>query len=178
MILRKSIIILALLAAAYVTTGCGVIQSMRENCNGSDICEYFLGRDRTATDAEQDRALQAHIDSTATVLNALIQSALTLEAQYGQSEAAISALQAQINLQQLTLAQLSTGLRVIDLIDPCGDGPGYDEVLVRMSNGDLVAYFEQGSNRFLTVLTRNAYYRTTDAQGCNFYLGAAGTVSW
>lgn len=56
---------------------------------------------------------------------------------------------------------------VIEIVDPCGDGAGFDEILLVLSSGEIVAYFESGGNRFLTVLV-NGNYRTTDAQACNF----------
>jgi len=57
---------------------------------------------------------------------------------------------------------------ILEIIDPCGDNPGqFDEVLFRLSSGEVVAYFEQGSKRFLTVLNPGNY-RTTDTQNCNF----------
>lgn len=56
---------------------------------------------------------------------------------------------------------------IVGVIDPCGDGPGFDEILLQMQNGQLVAYFETGGNRFLSLLS-NGNYRTTDQQSCNF----------
>lgn len=64
----------------------------------------------------------------------------------------------------------------VELLDPCGNGPGFDEVLVRMKSGKVVAYFESGSNRFLSVLTPNQQYRTTDGTNCNFRVDAQGNL--
>lgn len=66
---------------------------------------------------------------------------------------------------------------VAELIDPCGDGPGYDEVLIRYDSGELVAYFESGGKRFLSVIGEGSYV-TTDQQACNFSVDAEGNVSW
>lgn len=56
---------------------------------------------------------------------------------------------------------------IVQIIDPCGDASGHDEILLILSTGEVLAYFESGSNRFLSVL-ENGNYRTTDAQQCNF----------
>lgn len=178
MIYRKGIIVLALLAATYVTTGCGVVQSMRENCGGNDLCEYFLGRDYTASDKKQDELANSRYSEMQASLNELVTNMALLSQNETQNSTAISNLQTQTNLLLVQMAQISTGLRITELLDPCGDGAGYDEVLVRLSDGRLLAYFETGGNRFLAVLTNNAYYRTTDAQLCNFYVTVSGNVVW
>ena len=55
----------------------------------------------------------------------------------------------------------------LDFIDPCGDNPGkFDEVLVKTDAG-IAGYFEQGNQRFLTILTDGDYI-TTDSQQCRF----------
>lgn len=176
--MNKFVIVGLLLIVAYLATGCGVVQNLRENCHGDLLCEYFLGRDRTETDKQQDAARAAEMHNMQVSLNSLISSAELLEAKYGNFNDAITAIEGQISIQQMQLASLSTGLRVIDIVDPCGNGPGFDEVLVRMSNGDLIAYFEDGGNRFLTILERDKYYRTTDTQHCNFRVTESGSVLW
>jgi len=70
---------------------------------------------------------------------------------------------------------LDGGDAFIELIDPCGDGPGFDEVLLRLTDGRLVAYFEQGGNRFLSVIS-DGNYRTTDAQGCYFSVSGGNVL--
>lgn len=66
---------------------------------------------------------------------------------------------------------------IIEIIDPCGDSPGYDEVLLRLADGSLVVYFEQGSNRFLTELTPGTY-QTTDSQRCVFTVDEALNITF
>lgn len=56
---------------------------------------------------------------------------------------------------------------VIEVIDPCGDGPNYDEVVLRLADRSLIAYFQNGTQRFLVKLTPGTYV-TTDAQQCTF----------
>jgi hypothetical protein len=72
---------------------------------------------------------------------------------------------------------------VIEVIDPCGDGPGFDELLLRTQVGTdpgtiLIAFFEDGKgHRFLTEVTPGSY-RTTDQQQCRFTVDNDGGVSW
>jgi len=65
---------------------------------------------------------------------------------------------------------------IVEIIDPCGDGTGFDEVLLVLSSGEILAYFEQGNNRFLSVIP-DGNYQTTDAQRCNFSV-LAGLVTY
>lgn len=66
-------------------------------------------------------------------------------------------------------AELQLNTSVIDLIDPCPtvNSSSYKEMLFRLSNRKLVAYFEDGGKRFLTVLTAGNY-ETTDKRACKF----------
>ena len=64
----------------------------------------------------------------------------------------------------------------MEFIDPCGDNPGqFDEILLLMSSGEIVAFFEQGARRYLSVITPGSY-RTTDAQNCRFDVLTDGSV--
>jgi len=91
----------------------------------------------------------------------------------------LSVVQAQIvNLfSQISALQTASQHSIVALIDPCGDGAGFDEILLKLQNGTLIAYFESGSNRHLSVLPAGSY-RTTDAQNCNFTVSSSGVVSW
>lgn len=70
-----------------------------------------------------------------------------------------------------------TPYTVTELIDPCGDAPGYDEVLMRLHNGLLVAHFASGTKQFLTVIGPGTYM-TTDGTACTFTVSPSGIVSW
>jgi len=63
---------------------------------------------------------------------------------------------------------------IVELIDPCGNGPGFDEVLFRLSSGALVAWYK---NLGLAVLTPGTY-RTTDKQRCTFTVHSDLSVTW
>ena len=67
--------------------------------------------------------------------------------------------------------------QIQEIIDPCGDDPNnFDEVLMKFNNGSILAYFQSGSKRFLTLLTPGNY-KTTDAQKCKFNVDNNGNVS-
>jgi hypothetical protein len=63
----------------------------------------------------------------------------------------------------------NTPVNTVELIDPCGDKPGVlDEILLRdESTGQLLAYFEDSTHRFLAVI-EDGNYITGDAQACRF----------
>ena len=89
--------------------------------------------------------------------------------------AQVDSLQSETNLLQTQVAMLLLQDSIVSMIDPCGNGPAYDEVLLRTKSGQTIAYFQSGSNEFLTVLEPGTY-RTTDTQQCNFTMSATGQV--
>jgi len=61
---------------------------------------------------------------------------------------------------------------VVEYIIPCGNRPNaFDETLLRTKSGKLLAYFESGGNRFLSIL-KPGNYRTTDGGKCYFTVTA------
>jgi hypothetical protein len=64
-------------------------------------------------------------------------------------------------------------LHVAGYIDLCGNG---EEVLLRMSDGNVMAHYSQGSKQYLKLLKPGSYV-TTDGLACAFTLDAAGTVT-
>lgn len=64
---------------------------------------------------------------------------------------------------------------ILEIIDPCGSSGKWDEVLLKLSNGMLLCYFEDGNNRHLGIL-KPGHYRTTDSQNCNFYVDDDNTI--
>jgi uncharacterized Ntn-hydrolase superfamily protein len=66
------------------------------------------------------------------------------------------------------LDDVESKVTVSNIIDPCGDDVGYfDEMVLQLSDGTFVAYFENGNDRFITTLP-NGNYRTTDHDNCSF----------
>jgi len=85
-----------------------------------------------------------------------------------QLAAQLLALQVQTNDVVVQLVEVQTEYRVTELLDPCGNHPSnFDEILLRTSSGDIIAYFESGGNRFLSVLPQGSY-GTTDGTNCSF----------
>lgn len=56
---------------------------------------------------------------------------------------------------------------VTQIVDVCGKQAAFDEVLLRLANGQLLAHYASGANQFLTVLTPGNYV-TTDGTHCYF----------
>lgn len=80
----------------------------------------------------------------------------------------ISGIENNITLNEIRIAELESNENITDIIDPCGDKVNaFDEVILKTSSGKLIAFFESGSKRFLSILT-DGNYQTTDAQKCNF----------
>lgn len=140
--------------------------------------------------------LQAQSQRQAAQLAALTTYVLNLEAALSAAIASntlnIDALQTQYNSTLLTIVSINSAIAslsgqvsvlqsnesIVELLDPCGDMPGqFDEVLLRTSSGKVIAYFETGSKRFLSVLTPNQSYSTTDVQGCAFSVNSNGELN-
>lgn len=69
---------------------------------------------------------------------------------------------------------------VVQIIDPCGDTPAvYDEVILKMADGSLIASFSDnssGKNTRLSILV-DGNYSTTDGSGCSFSVNG-GSINW
>jgi hypothetical protein len=116
--------------------------------------------------------------NTLTVLQEILNSQ---EEQSEELLAAVAALEADLVEQQAAIDELVVELAVVQgysniesLIDPCGDGDGYDEILIKLSTGEIIAYFQHGNDRHLAILP-NGSYQTTDKDKCNFTV-SNGTV--
>jgi hypothetical protein len=56
----------------------------------------------------------------------------------------------------------------ITIIDPCGkNSKGFDELLIVLTNGDILVSFTDSKGTFLTLL-KDGTYQTTDGQNCIF----------
>jgi hypothetical protein len=66
---------------------------------------------------------------------------------------------------------------VVATIDPCGPTSAYDEILLKLANGKILAHFSSGAYQYLTLIGPGNY-RTTDASACLFTVNADMTVSW
>lgn len=89
----------------------------------------------------------------------------------------VQSLQVQTNNAVSQLVSLQSNDSVTSFLNPCGDNPGhYDEVLLKTNSGQVIAYFEDGGKRFLSVLEFNTNYQTTDKQSCVFQLDNNGNL--
>lgn len=73
------------------------------------------------------------------------------------------------------------GFTPVAVVDPCGDAPGvYDEVLLRLANGSILASFSQNASGLNTrfSLIPAGTYGTTDGTGCVFTVHSNGSVTW
>jgi hypothetical protein len=68
----------------------------------------------------------------------------------------------------------------VGLVDPCGDTANvFDEVFIKMANGQLIASFSEnssGKNTRFSVLLSGSNYQTTDGTGCTFSVDALGNL--
>lgn len=112
-----------------------------------------------------DAAFQSSINSLIGHVNALELSEVIQASELANLNADVLVLQSVADTQ------------ISELIDPCGPSGGYDEVLLKLGDGSIVAYFEQGSNRFLSVIVAGSY-QTSDAQHCHFSVSASNVISY
>lgn len=162
-------------------------------------CTYN-GEQNARLDAQDQllREQQIKLDAAATQVAALtdslgqtISSIVTLSAQIGllaadenatemqvaALEALITTLQNQATAMQASIVNLQLQEGVVAYLNPCGVNPGYNEVLMKTSSGKVIAFFESGGNRFLTILTQNTNYRTTDADQCYFHIDSNNNLA-
>lgn len=175
----RSHLIIALL---LLTASCGkkTVNKYIENpYNDSDIS------DRVSQLEYKVSQLQTQIATNIDTTNHLAEQIYNLSLENVEHSASISTLESAMVLaenqaQQAMgrLAALEAEDRVVEYIDPCGASSGFDEVILKTSTGKLLAYFESGTQRYLTVLKKNQSYRTTDAQSCNFSVNAQGELVW
>jgi hypothetical protein len=175
---------LLLLATTILLTSCGVSEQLNKNC-GSDIrmgCNFVFGTkdadqdeqivNNTRKNSEQDvkiQQLEASISTIIANIQTLSMDTKNLLDANSATVTTINSLQGIVNAHTTQLLQMSSiqNKTIVDLKDPCGDGLGYDEILMKTQDGKFVAYFEDGGKRFLSVL-ENGNYRTTDQSKCYF----------
>jgi hypothetical protein len=61
-------------------------------------------------------------------------------------------------------------------VDPCGKQTSFDEILIRLANGSLLAHYASGANQFLTYVVPGTYV-TTDGSHCYFTIENDGSLS-
>lgn len=66
---------------------------------------------------------------------------------------------------------------LVEVLSPCGNLGPYHEVLLKLSNGALIALFDGGPQLDRLVLLTAGSYRTTDGFSCNFTVDANGNIN-
>lgn len=187
--------------------GCGITEDVNRRCEGSDleiVCTYAFGRtdrdqgaaienldsrlslleDQVSVNITNINSLSTSLQSTQFAVSVLETSSsqyatdiALLNSQIATLQSLINNIQTQTNNNIVQLTQIQNSDAITEIIDVCGDGPGYDEVVLRSSNGKLMAYFESGTRRFLSLLPQG-FYSTTDNTSCGFQVMANGNVCW
>lgn len=70
----------------------------------------------------------------------------------------------------------ATAYTVTELVDPCGPQGAYDEVLLKLANGQILAHFASGAKQFLTIVPPGNY-TVTDGTSCRFTITPTGEVT-
>jgi len=110
-------------------------------------------------------------------INQLKARVVLLETAETSSNSSITIINNQLAAIQAQMIPLQNGV-ISEVIDPCGDYPNhYDEVLLKMGSGTIIAYFESGNKRFLSII-KQGNYRTTDKQKCHFSVDINNNVTF
>jgi uncharacterized coiled-coil protein SlyX len=88
----------------------------------------------------------------------------TLDAAVTENGVSIDQLEINVNDLLNRVSDLESDVRIDAIQSPCPDS---DEVLVYLDDGRIMAYFETGNKRYLSILSSGTY-RTTDNASCTF----------
>lgn len=184
-----------ILLTASLISSCGVVEKLDKNC-GSDLnefCNMTFGTREDDQDATIKDIINKNDEQDAKILALETQNEQLIESMTSFSEqidqlsdddltnknyliGLINSLQTTVNANLVTLTNLDSSLNysVTGMIDVCGDHLGhFDEIILKTKSGKYIAYFEQGSKRFLSELSPGNY-QTTDNQACNFTVTTNG----
>lgn len=126
-------------------------------------------------------ALRQELDNTKAALNQAITEGGQAYSSIVNSINSLSnsngTLQNSVNTLLSQMAQLQTNQHVVAVVDPCPTvtSTDYKEMLLKLGDGKLVAYFEDGGKRFLSVLKPGSY-QTTDRRACSFIVTNNNTI--
>jgi len=180
---------------------CGLAQDISKSC-GADAevaCDVIFGGNDRRQDEQIEKntkeidalklrltALEVSVDSNLVLLQTLTQQLEDtdedLQDQIDQLRNDINIAQSNYNASLIsmsnTIATLEGSLNnsISQIINPCGDAAGFDEVILKTRGGEFLAYFESGSKRFLTKLS-NGSYTTTDGTSCTFHVSGSN-LTW
>lgn len=140
----------------------------------------------TMSNIEAINSLTTNINNLQITISNLEDSSEDYESDISELNAVASALETQLDLLQAENNANTTNIAILqgynniaELVDPCGNGPGYDEIFLRLSTGVIVASFSDnasGLNTRFSVLSPSdsLAYITTDGTSCNFKVPATG----
>lgn len=66
---------------------------------------------------------------------------------------------------------------VVQVIDPCGQETEFDEVILRLADGRLYAFFVENRQGRMVLLDKGDFV-TTDGTNCHFTVTDEGDVAW
>lgn len=173
-------LVLLFLVLAMFLTSCGFAETARRNCHITDAtCDTLFGRDQDKQDqynttTENNERDIAQINEQLNTLSLMVLNNIDM---INMIQGDVSLLQARTNDLIARMVELEQQDAVIEYINPCGDGPGFDEYILKTKSGKYLAYFESGSKRFLTILTPGLYM-TTDQQACRFEVVNNGELAF
>jgi len=163
-------------------TGCGVVEHLADQCGDNLPCQALLGSRNNEQDARLRRHNQDILDLQRGVgdLRAAIDALSLAGATY---QTNILGLQTRLDNEVAAIYTILSGVNdVAAILDPCGDGVGWDEVFLRLADGTIVASFSDnvhGENTRFTILPHtNGVYVTTDGTSCVFKVKTNGAVCW
>lgn len=143
--------------------------SMITGCNGNlkkDVHDLQSSQD------EQNSRISA-LENQLTDLDAAVENCA--------SDDLVELLQTHINAIVVQIATLQGYKHITAILDPCGNAAGiYDEVLLKLSDGKILASFSDnssGKNTRFSIIPAGSYV-TTDGSSCRFEVNASGNVSW
>ena len=167
---------ITILGTLMLLTSCGAVNNMCNNLFGklpkdslSDSMEKQRERDRL-----QDERLTELENGLVELINevdGIKQSILVIQASLGDLEASFTS--SGINLNQLEtnvadllsrVSDLEDNLYIVQVKPPC---PNSKEVIIELSNGEFIAYFENHGKRYLSKL-EHGNYQTSDGTHCHF----------
>jgi outer membrane murein-binding lipoprotein Lpp len=163
-VLIEALIVLAVTLFLALMTGCGP--------------HKYTPYDSTRDDEQDSRIgeLERRITAMGTAYSALAAQVTALSEDADSSASEVASLQTSANLLAAQIAALQANVLIHEIVDPCGDGPGFDEVLLRTSSG-YMGYFEAGNNRFLALIPAGSYH-LTDQSACPFIITPNGTLTY
>ncbi len=177
--------ILLTLTLATLFTSCGALNDM---C-GSDLrmgCNTVFGELPKDYDDRLDN-VEDRLDDVEVTLVELFNRDAFLASEIRITQSAVKDNQINIgiiNAELLTLrdtladhgfriGELESNMNIKSVIRPCTFAK---EVLLQFDNGTVLAYFENGNNRYLSEISTGSYI-TTDGTGCRFSVSASGEVT-